>query len=248
MTDLPIFFDLGAKPGTTGPGPNGQRQVRFVTAQEYFVSLLGWRANATIVFLSLNSPAKLPDEECLEVDEQVARAYWDEYGGVLTPPRIRHLIRAASAGPSGSYWIHQVENLSENMIDADDLAAATELHAVSRVEALLDGIDHRLSDFQVAGSEFMADYLFLQKAVMLDVSTAEARRSPGQSRSAILEEMDKTADLELEKAMATIHRPGTIAEAIPASRRAAIEKYARARESFSSTGLFARLESDRFGF
>lgn len=249
MTEKPkrIFFEPGGEPGTDGTGPDGE-SVRLVSPSEYFVALLSWRWNATMVFLSIGSSGSLSPEEMAKVDDAVALAYWDEYGGILTSSRIRSLVRACMSSASGTYWIHQVENLADSMTESEDLEAATELHAVARVEALLDGVDGRVSELQVAASEFMADYLLLQKAIMLDIRTAESRRAPGQTRHAMLEEMDRSADLALEKAMVTIHKPGLIADAIPSSRRPAIERFARSRDSIASSGLFARVEAGQGSF
>lgn len=247
MSSLPIFYDPTETPGTEGAGPEGT-PVQFVSGKEYYTRMLGFRMNVTLIFLSLNMPDRVAPEEILVLDDAVAEAYWKTYEGILIPPRIRHLLRAGSEGPSGAHWLARAETLKNHMIEADSMETATELHGVARVEMLLDGASRKLSDFQVAAGELMADYFLLQRAIREDVLTAEARRSPGQSRAAILEGMDRSAELAFEKAIATIHRLQMITEAIPQSRKAEIEKFARGRENFSSTGLFTKLESERFGF
>lgn len=247
MSNMPIFYDPLQELDSVGPGPEGT-PVKFVSGEAYFTGMLGFRMNVTLVFLSINTVDQVSPEELLKLDNAIAAAYWKKYEGVLFSPRVRHLLRAASAGPSGSYWLSQIESIKGHMVDADSLEMATDIHAVSRVEMILDGVDHKLSDFQVAAGEFMTDYLLLQRAIMEDVRTAESRRQPGESRAAILELMDRSAELAFEKAVATVHRPQIIAEAIPLVKKAEIEKYSRNREQFYTTGLFAKLESERFGF
>lgn len=242
MSRLPIFYDPLSAPGTTGPGPDGT-PVQFVSPQEYYVRMLGQRMNVTLVFLSANMPERVPAADLPAVDDAIAEAYWNAHGGCLTPPRVRRLVRAASDGHEGEGWLAQTDQVREAILVAETLEDAVELHGIFRVEWLWNGVGRRMSDLQVSAGELMTDYVLLQRAIMEDVRTAEARREPGETRASVLERMDRGAELAFERAITTVHKPQLIADAIPAAQRVDIERYARSRESLASAGLFARLDS-----
>jgi len=241
-----IFHDPAATPGEMLQMPD-DRPAMSVPAGEYFSALLGHRMNATLVFLSAAMPGRVDPDELSLVDDAIAHAYWEEHRALLLPPRVRALVRRAMDGPSGASWSDKLERARVRIMETDSLEMASHAHAQARVEALCDGVDRLLSDLQVASLEFLVDYLLLQRAIMEDIRTAERTREQGEPRAAVLERMDRSAELVFERALGIIYKPHLIAEEIPPSRRSQVEEYARRREPLTVTGLFARLEADELG-
>lgn len=218
--------------------PNGQ-PVRYVCAKDYFLALLEHRTNATVVFIMALEAPKLAPEEIEDIDQALADAYKNRYQRVLTPPRIKELLRAATEeNPSrGDFWLDSIDQIREAMMETEDLDQAITLHEIYRVQYLIYGTDRELSPFQASAGELMTDYLLIQRAIAADIERAEAMQSDGKTRAAVLAELDREADLLFETALQAVWKTQGLSNRIPQIHRDGIQEFARRREPYAQQGL-----------
>lgn len=236
-----MLYDPARAPGTEDVRADGT-PVRYVEPEEYFVGLLATKVNATLIFIHAHLPDRVPSDRLAAVDDALAEAYWSTYQGCLMPPRVLRVLAKASEGAAGQMLIEAVEAARQEMFAAPTLPDAIELHAQFRLQALLYGVDNYCTEYQCAAGEFLMDYLLLQRAIVEDVRRAERERAPGETRAAVLERMDKKAELEFEKAIGVVLRPQRIVELIPPMRRADVEAYAQRRRPIYREGVFSATE------
>jgi hypothetical protein len=233
-------------PGTDRTLPSGLH-VRYVDPEEYYVSLLSTKMNATLVFLNANMPDRVPADVMPSVDDAIADAYWNVYLGCLMPPRVLRALHAASDGPSGQMLMEMLETTRREVFAAPTLDDATELHATFRLQCILQGAEQYLTDFQAAAGEFFTDYILLQRAISEDIRRAERERASGETRASVLERMDRAAELEFEKVIGVVLRPQRMVDMIPAHRRAEIDEFARRRKPVFRDGVFAHVDGQGDG-
>lgn len=233
-----IQYDPARTPGETRQSASGET-VRFVEPAEYYVALLGNVMNATVVFLNAGMEGKMDPDTLSEVDEAIADAFWNEYEGCLTPPRVLRSIQRAATGPSGKIMVEDLDDVRQQLFDAENLEEAAEIHADARLQFLMRGAERYLTDTQVAVGEVTTDYLLLQRAIAEDIRRAERERDPGQPRASVLERLDRSAELMFEEMLSQVLRPQRIVDLIPQGRREDIASFARRRRPIFRTGVFA---------
>lgn len=243
-----IFYDSEHEPGSTGEDAEG-RTIEYVEPERYYVAMLDHVMNVTVVFLAAQEADELTGEKLQAVDDAIAEAYWEKYLGCLTPPRVLETLREqAEAGSTGELMLEEVESAREEIFDAPTLEDAADVHASFRVQFLDQGADGYLTDYQVAVGEIMADYLLLQRAIAEDIRRAEQERAEGQPRAAILEEMDRSAELEFETMLSKVLRPSRVVDMIPSHRRSEIEEFATRRRQLFREGVLEDPEDLEGGF
>lgn len=242
MSNQLIFYDASREVGSTEEDEQG-RLIKYVSPQQYYVAMLDHVMNVTVVFLAAHAADDMTGDELKEVDDAIAEAYWEKYLGCLTPPRVMHTLREqAEAGSTGELMLEEVESARQELFDAPTLEDAADVHASFRVQFLDQGADGYLTDYQVAVGEIMADYLLLQRAIAEDVRRAEDERLDDQPRAEVLEEMDRSAELEFETMLSKVLRPNRVVDMIPGPRRSEIEEFAKRRRQLFREGVLTTPE------
>lgn len=233
-----IYYDPEKEPGTTKENGKG-RTIHYVEPEEYYSSLLGHVMNGTIVFLNAGGEDKMSPERLKKVDDVIAETYWETYEACLLPPRVLKTILRNAIGPSGQLLLEELDQARQEIILADSLEEAKDIHADRRLQFLMRGAERYLTDSQVSVGEVMADYFLLQRAVAEDIRRAENEREEGMPRTSVLEKLDRAAELEFEKMLTHVLRPQQVINLIPRAHQEDIEAFASRRRPIFRTGVFA---------
>lgn len=235
MADL-IYYDPLVPAGTVRERADGV-QVRHVPPQDYFRAQVGRVMNVLAVFLNIGPESPVPVDLQAAVDDAVADEYWNRYEGCLIPPRVLAVIAEESDGADAlaSLLEQARRSILTKDVSVDD--AITERTRV-RIAILKQGIDGVLTDRKIAIAEAVVDMFLLERAVMEDVIAAEREREKGQTRAAVILQMDADEALVFETALPVIIRPEIIHKAIPPSMRGPLQALAAKRTPFFIHGLF----------
>jgi hypothetical protein len=130
-----IMYDSTVPAGAKGMDAQG-RPAEYVTAEDYYRAYLGQVMNATLVFLHAGVSGRVPTENLLQVDDAIAAAYWDDYEACLMPRMVLAALARAGAGPAGQLLLDSIEQVRRDILAAESLEAAEQLHVAARLKFL----------------------------------------------------------------------------------------------------------------